>query len=103
MADKTASTAVEQPPSVAIMPFVNSSGDPDFEYFSDGMTAWLIGTAHLAPREDDRAFQWFETAYQERDPRLPELRRRFLLEEDARLVADPRYRDLLRRMNVPEP
>ena len=32
----------ELPPSVAIMPFVNSSGDPDFEYFSDGMTDELI-------------------------------------------------------------
>ena len=31
-----------QPPSVAVMPFINSSGDPDFEYFSDGMTDELI-------------------------------------------------------------
>jgi len=29
-------------PSVAIMPFVNASGDPEFEYFSDGMTDELI-------------------------------------------------------------
>ena len=31
-----------QPPSVAVMPFINSSGDPDFEYFADGMTDELI-------------------------------------------------------------
>ena len=29
-------------PSVAVMPFINSSGDADFEYFSDGMTDELI-------------------------------------------------------------
>ena len=23
-----------EPPSVAVMPFINASGDPDFEYFS---------------------------------------------------------------------
>jgi len=32
----------EKDPSVAVMPFLNSSGDPDFEYFSDGMTDELI-------------------------------------------------------------
>ena len=37
----TADTAAA-PPSVAVMPFINSSGDPDFEYFSDGMTDELI-------------------------------------------------------------
>ncbi len=32
----------EKNPSVAVMPFLNSSGDADFEYFSDGMTDELI-------------------------------------------------------------
>jgi len=34
--------AGKEGPSIAILPFVNSSGDPNFEYFADGMTDELI-------------------------------------------------------------
>ena len=47
----------ELPPSVAIMPFVNSSGDPDFEYFSDGMTDELINALSKVGRPQGRCPQ----------------------------------------------
>ena len=68
-------------------------------YFS----AYSIGLVHLALGEDDPAFTWFETAFEERTPSLPSLRwtpRQWGFE---RLADDPRYHDLLRRMNVPPP
>ena len=66
-------------------------------------STWLIGRVHLALGEDDRAFEWFETAYRERDPRLPELRWHPSYKGFERLASDPRYHSLLRRMNVPAP
>ena len=34
-------------PSIAVLPFANMSGDPEQEYFADGMVEEII-TAHLA-------------------------------------------------------
>ncbi len=62
-----------------------------------------LGLIYLGLGEDDRAFEWFETAFEERAPSLPYLRwtpRQWGFE---RLADDPRYHDLLRRMNVPPP
>ena len=63
----------------------------------------FLGLIHLALGEDDRAFEWFETAFEERTPALPSLRWLPRRRGFERLADDPRYHDLLRRMNVPPP
>src|SRR5205814_8395912 len=44
-----ASTHREEKPSIAVLPFINMSGDPEQEYFSDGITAESITDLSKVP------------------------------------------------------
>lgn len=47
----------------------------------------------------DKAFEWLERAYQQRDAGIAQLQAIFVLSEVRK---DPRYKELLRKMNFPE-
>jgi serine/threonine protein kinase len=48
-AGKPASTADEPRPSIAVLPFVNMSGDKEQEYFSDGLAEEIINALTQIP------------------------------------------------------
>ena len=61
--------------------------------------AYEIAAIHTALGEKERAFDWLEKAYQQRDRGLMYLKTDHCLDP---LRSDPRFRDLLRRLNLPE-
>ena len=58
-----------------------------------------IATIYAGLEELDLAFEWFEKAYEEREPYFVYIGVDPLYES---LRSDPRFQDLLRRMNLPE-
>jgi eukaryotic-like serine/threonine-protein kinase len=61
--------------------------------------ALAFAVVHVGLGENDQALDWLEKAYQERFNRLAYLRREPVWDP---LRADPRFQDLLRRINLPE-
>ncbi len=68
---KTADPVVEMGPSVAVLPFINMSGDADNEYFSDGLTETLLHMLaqlpelRVAARTSSFAFKGTNTGIEE--------------------------------------
>ncbi|MEP7148488.1 MAG: tetratricopeptide repeat protein [Acidobacteriota bacterium] len=58
-----------------------------------------IAAVYVALGEMDKAFEWLEKDFEARNGKLAEIR--WQLQFDA-LRGEPRYRDLLKRMNLPE-
>src|ERR1043166_2907354 len=46
----SAATGVGQSPVVAVLPFINNTGDPELEYLADGMTSNLINNLSRIPQ-----------------------------------------------------
>jgi len=71
IAASEADAVVETRPSVAVLPFVNMSGDKDNEYFSDGLTETLlhmlaqIPGLHVAARTSSFAFKGQSSSVEE--------------------------------------
>jgi eukaryotic-like serine/threonine-protein kinase len=63
------------------------------------VSPYLIALIHCNVGDRDRAFEWLEKAYAERNPMLAFLRFDFSLDP---VCCDPRFQDLLRRMNFPQ-
>ena len=62
------------------------------------VSPYVIAQVYTALDDPDRAFQWLEKAYQERDSDLDELKTEPGFDS---LRPDPRFQDLLRHMNFP--
>ena len=63
------------------------------------LSAYEIAALYAELGDKDQAFRWFETAYQERDRLLLNLKTDYGLD----LVrSDPRFAELLRRVGLPE-
>ena len=58
-----------------------------------------IAPVYAALGDKDKAFEWLERDFQARDGKLPEIRWQLQFES---LRDDPRFKDLLKRMNLPE-
>jgi hypothetical protein len=58
-----------------------------------------IAPAYAALGEKEKAFEWLEKDFQNRDGKLPEIR--WQLQFDS-LRDDPRFKDLLKRMKLSE-
>jgi serine/threonine protein kinase/tetratricopeptide (TPR) repeat protein len=64
------------------------------------VSPYMIAAVYAGLGNKDKAFEYLEKAYQERSPDLP-----YFLRADLRmdtLRSDPRFQDLLRRMNFPQ-
>jgi len=60
--------------------------------------AFLIGAVYAWRGENDRAFQWLDRAYEQRNIELSRIKADPVL---FQIRADPRYRALLQKMNLP--
>jgi TolB-like protein/tetratricopeptide (TPR) repeat protein len=58
-----------------------------------------LATVYVGLNDKDKAFEWLEKDFQIRNGKLPEIRWQLQFES---LRADPRFKDLLKRMNLPE-
>jgi len=58
-----------------------------------------IAPVYAGLGDKDKAFEWLEKDFQQRDGKLPEIRWQLQFEL---LRDDPRFKDLLKRMNLPE-
>jgi hypothetical protein len=61
--------------------------------------AYQVAEAFAWRGEKDKAFEWLERAYQQRDGGLSEVKVDLLLD---RLHGDPRFKVFLKKMNLPE-
>ncbi len=73
--------------------------EENLEFYKKGIGSPVsIAKAYAKLGEKDKAFEWLEKAYAERDGQLTNLKTNYSFNN---LRTDPRYKDLLRRMGLP--
>jgi tetratricopeptide (TPR) repeat protein len=76
--------------------------DADFAVFikkNAAVTPYSIASTYARRGEAEHAFEWLERAYRQHDDDLPGLKNSLGFKG---LRADPRYKAMLRKMNLPE-
>jgi len=63
------------------------------------VTSWQIGTLYTRAGKNDEALEWLEKAYEEHDGNMPYISVDPIFDG---LRDDPRFQDLLRRLNLPQ-
>ena len=63
---------------------------------ASGSFAWWVAYRYVRTGQDEKAIEWLEKAYEQRDPNLPF----FEVPEFENLRTDPRIRELMRRVGV---
>jgi eukaryotic-like serine/threonine-protein kinase len=69
------------------------------KYARNEANGQYVAAVYAGLGEKDKAFEWLEKDFQTRNGKLSEIRWTFSLEP---LFDDPRFKDLLKRMNLPE-
>ncbi len=60
---------------------------------------WVIAAWYVFAGDYDRSIEWLEKGFEVRDPGLVYVKKKNIFDP---LRSDPRFQDLLRRMNLPE-
>jgi len=63
------------------------------------LSAYSIARLYAELGQNDQAFRWLDTAYQERDPNILSLKTDFVLDS---LRSDPRFPELVGKVGLPE-
>jgi tetratricopeptide (TPR) repeat protein len=77
------------------------SGKVEEQYKEHPEEAYQLWLFYAALGDNDRAFAWLEKAYQQRDFNVRYVRYCTVDPACKQLSSDPRYTDLVRRMNFP--
>jgi hypothetical protein len=63
---------------------------------------FAIGELYASRNDLDRAFAWWDRAYQQHDDGLAAMKQAPMVTRSKQLALDPRYKAFLRKMNLPE-
>jgi hypothetical protein len=99
LASSRATEAILSSPLPWNRDFVQRAGRALLPKETSYYSGFMIADLYADLGDKDRAFQWLDTAYQERDLNLLGLKTNFLLDP---LRSDPRLAELVRKVGLPQ-